>query len=79
MDIDITFALFTLSLCILILNSQCKDGASDVNFHCGTPITKVNPDLNLEADIQTFLHTILVCQSGPTVSQRISSPKQSQK
>ena len=31
MNKDIVGALFTLSL--LILNSRCKDGASDVNLH----------------------------------------------
>ena len=31
MSIGITGALFTMSLSVLILNSQCKDGASNVH------------------------------------------------
>ena len=33
MKIDITGALFTLSLSVLISNSQCKEGAIDVNIN----------------------------------------------
>ena len=34
MNIDITSALFTLSSSTLILDSQCKEGASDIDVHC---------------------------------------------
>ena len=33
MNIAISGALFTLSLGLLELNSQCKEGASDINIH----------------------------------------------
>ena len=39
MNVEITGALFTLSLCIRILNYQCEEDASDVNIHCRTTIT----------------------------------------
>ena len=39
MKIDITGALLTLSLSIVILNSQCEEGASDVNVYWRTLIT----------------------------------------
>ena len=45
MNIDITCALFTLRLGILMLNSQCKGVASDVNVHRRAPITS-NFNLN---------------------------------
>ena len=32
-DIDILSTIFTLSLSILILNSQCKEDVSDVSIH----------------------------------------------
>ena len=45
-NIDITGSLLTLSLSILILNSQCKEGASDVNVHWRTPITSYWGQIN---------------------------------
>ena len=38
MNIDIAGALFTLSFSILILNSQRKEGASDVKDHRMIPV-----------------------------------------
>ena len=38
MKIDLTGALFRLSSSILKRNSQCKEGASDVNIHWRTPV-----------------------------------------
>ena len=38
MNIDITGALFALSLSILILTSQCAEDASDLNDHWSTAI-----------------------------------------
>ena len=37
-NIGITGALFTLSLSIVILNYECKEGANYVNIYWGTPI-----------------------------------------
>ena len=39
MNIDITGALLTLSLSLVMLKSQCKEGASDANVYWRTPIT----------------------------------------
>ena len=41
-------ALFTFSLAIIILNSQCKEGASDVNVHWQTRSLRL-PDSLLKA------------------------------
>ena len=38
MKIDLTGALFTLSLGILKRNSQCEEGAGDVNVYWRTPV-----------------------------------------
>ena len=44
---DISGAIFTLSLSILILNSQCVEGARDVKVLKLTPVTHHNTHNNL--------------------------------
>ena len=41
MNIDITGALFTLWIPFEYTRTQCKEGASEVNFHWWTPMKKL--------------------------------------